>query len=98
MNKKEFQKRIDKANAQLYKKGLLHWKPDDYSGVCTVLSKNLCLSARNDFNYFLKPYNRSKNSFWLGQTSKENIGRREVALRLFEQYVIDKQLYKGYLS
>ena len=105
MNKKEFQKRIDKANRLL----LIYYRSWGFGkqyrhGVCTALANSFkpswtCLfnvRIAKDFETFLKPKNTRKD-YWLGSRIDDKIlERRQIALRLFEQHAIDNKLYRKY--
>lgn len=106
MTKIEFQKRIDRANRKLLSKSkYFRYHNDIYNnGVCDVLSivfdprgfkSYNNVKAITDFTKILKP-KYSSSLYWLGERNQKNLERRQIALRLFEQYAIDNKLYKEY--
>lgn len=104
MNKKDFCKLINKAEEKLKEGKKL------YNGVCEALDiifegyryyvidedgdKGIA-PVDEEFCVILEPDNYA-GMYWLGELSEENLGLRQIALRLFEQVVIEYKLYFKY--
>ncbi len=96
----EFKRKINKAEKLLFKTYTNNWnmKINYLHGVCCVLDTVFNMNYEKGWQYplfsdFMEP-DTSRGQYWLGDRNKENAETRQVALRLFEQAVIDNQIYR----
>lgn len=100
MTKNEFKETIKQSEKLLREKRC--YGEDKYWSVCESLSRVVHphtfyvehLPIIREFSKLFKP--ETRESYWFGRPFKANINQRLVALRLFEQVVIDEGSYKAF--
>jgi len=95
MDKQQFKAFINKIEKAI----TIEYKCTGYDGVCYHLGwHHYDRSIEKDFDYLLSPRNNNKrlDPYWLGSLTKENIPKRQIALRLFEAIALDEELYREY--
>ena len=93
MTKSEFQECINRAEAYLERAGVPAI-PGCYMGVCSALGGAVNIFAMAEFQLLFKPDDHVSGAFYWGLPSKKGLLKRQIALRLFEQYCLDEKLYK----
>ena len=104
MDKRSFQTKINKA--EKYLKTPAGWSKGgkcviyEYMGVCDTLCE--VFVETDGFSYRDEPFARfeiffepkgNEEAYWLGKLNEENLERRKIALRLFEQMAIENKWY-----
>ena len=96
MTKSEFNKQIDNAIERLTYIDFFDGSTG-YRGCCHTLNltdtHDKDLLVKQDFS---KLFNRSTDDYFFGYRWKESLQRRQIALELFRNYVLDEKLHNRY--